>query len=92
MGQNWSKQATQRPDITDVTAPSSVNHAASTGPYLREHGQLLGKVHHARDGGGHDLCELAEGLQVHLVAVAGGHHRTLADVVGLEMGGGGGGG
>lgn len=53
------------------------------GSYLGEHWQLLGKVHHARDGRGHDLGELAEGLQVHLVAVAGGHHGTLADVIGL---------
>lgn len=52
--------------------------------HLREHGQLFGKVDHARDGGGDDLGELAEGLQVHLVPIGGGRHRGLADLLRLE--------
>lgn len=52
--------------------------------YLWEHGQFLGKVHDTCDGRGHDLGELTEGFQVHLISIAGGHHRTLADVVRLE--------
>lgn len=59
-------------------------NANTSSTHLREHGQLFGKVDHACDGGGDDLGELAEGLQVHLVPIRGGRHRGLANLLRLE--------